>query len=55
MKSVIKDDMHKKAVSSLEMKYLPLQWKEYFGCMQIRNAFCVYFLTYAIRKINRKG
>lgn len=55
MKSVLKDDVHKKAISSLEMKYLPLKWKLYFGFMKLRNAYFVYFLTYAIRKLMRKG
>ncbi len=55
IKSALKDDVHKKAVSSLEMKYLPLKWKVYFGFMKIRNAYFVYFITYAIRKIMRKG
>lgn len=55
IKSVLKDDVHKKAISSLEMKYLPLKWKVYFGFMKIRNAYLVYFLTYVIRKLMRKG
>ena len=55
IKSALKDDVHKKAVSALEMKHLPLKWKVYFGFMKIRSAYGVYFVTYAIRKIMRKG
>ena len=55
MKSVLKDDVHKKAISSLEMKYLPLRWKVYFGFMKMRNVYFVYFITYVIRKLMRKG
>ena len=55
MKSVLKDDVHKKAISSLEMKYLPFGWKVYFGFIKMRNVYFVYFLTYVIRKLMRKG
>lgn len=55
IKSILNDDVHKKAISSLEMKYLPLKWKAYFGFMKMRNVYLVYFLTYVIRKLMRKG
>ena len=55
IKAVLNDELHKKAISRLDIKLLPVKWKIYFVFIKLRITILVYLMTYAIRMLMNRG
>lgn len=51
LKQIISVPSYKEAFRSMEMKYLPLHWKVFFGCARYRLTYALFFLLQVMRRI----
>ena len=54
VKSIIDDARYRECVKSIELKYMPLHWKVFFGCCRYKLYLLVYLQLLAIKFLKSK-